>query len=1642
MDAKDKHNEQIIHSEEEGSSETNEKALAAAANAQEHQLTFWKSVKLYPKAIGWSVLLSTAIIMEGYDTKLIGSLQAQPTFRKKYGVEVKPDSYQVPAPWQAGLGNGATVGQCLGLCLVGTVTDRFGFKRTMIVSLLMMAAFIFVPFFSPTIKVLLVGQILCGIPWGIFQTLSTAYAAESRDKVGSDIDLDKAIALMKVTVAQEKEAGTGTHYVDCFKGNDLRRTLTACAVWGMQILSGTGLRVYSTYFYQQAGLATTQSFNMSLIQYALAVVGVWIAWAMLPRFGRRTLYLMGLSGLAMTLLIIGGLGSINNPSSAISWAIGSMLLVYTVIYDITVGPICYSLVSEIPSSRLRSKSIALARITYQLLNILFGTLTPYMLNPSQWALGAKTGFIFASTCLISLTATVVFVPETKDRSFAELSILFREKVPAWRFKTTEVDIAAEPSDGPIRGATNGDDITLELGTTPSASAQLNGLTSPHLDLDTMASIVALVFSIPLIYILYSVLHSYFKQWQYNRKAAALGCELPPLRPYKYPGGLDIILELIKADKRHQIPNFVFTVFANKMNGIDTFRQYLFGDLVIATVNPENIKTILAKKFDDFDLGEVRRGAFWPLLGNGIFTADGAYWAHSRALLRPQFARNQVADLELEEKHVNDLLKHLPVDSTGWTDEVNLQPIFFRLTLDSATEFLFGESVHSQVSALPPSAQAEKHNLVNVTGLDLVEVGNAFDRATDMMGKRTRLAKNYWLRNPKQFRDDCKLIHRFADFFVARALNTDLEKTEGGRYVFLNELAKATRDPIEIRSQLLNIFLAGRDTTAGLLGWVFWSLARHQDIFEKLRKTIIEDFGTYEDPRDISFATLKACAYLQHVMSEALRLYPTVPLNSRRANKDTTLPTGGGPNRDSPIFVPKGTQVDYAVHVMHRRKDLWGDDVFEFKPERWDGRKGGWEYIPFNGGPRICLGQQFALTEAGYVINIILETVDPSHAREWDRYYTSGPHLAGKNLSQALWTQERWEELGIKSEIVSYDTYLSYPLGHRLALLNGDKVDFECRLVEDILEEDPTTSDQTIPTFHGYSGSGNVTAQFVYANFGTKQDFDDLLRAKIPLEGKIALVKYGGIFRGLKVKRAQELGMVGVVIYTDPQEDGPITEEAGYKPYPHGPARQPSSVQRGSVQFLSHLPGDPTTPGYPSKPGAPRADPHDSTPIIPSLPISYADALPLLKALNGHGPNASAFNKYWQGGGLAHKGVEYNIGPSPENITLNLYNQQEYVITPMWNVIGVINGTISDEVVVIGNHRDAWITGGGADPNSGSAVLNEVIRSFSKALQAGWKPFRTIVFASWDGEEYGLVGSTEWVEEYLPWLSANAVAYLNVDIGARGGQFQVSASPILNSLIYNTTAAVSAPNDTAKSIKDTWNGHIGTMGSGSDFTAFQDFAGIASLDLSYNGAPSDPVYHYHSNYDSFHWMDNFGDPGWEHHAAIARVLGLLAAGLSERAILPLNATEYALGIKQYIKSAKTLAESSPLAQSFSFRQLDRAVAKLHHAARDFDAHTALLNDEAGSNVPWWKWWEKFRLYSQIRKANTKYKLLERQFLYANGLDDRSWFKHVIFAPGRWTGYAGVTFPGLIESFEDHNLTNAQKWAQIIEERLEATTNLLA
>lgn len=666
-----------------------------------------------------------------------------------------------------------------------------------------------------------------------------------------------------------------------------------------------------------------------------------------------------------------------------------------------------------------------------------------------------------------------------------------------------------------------------------------------------------------------------------------------------------------------------------------------------------------------------------------------------------------------------------------------------------------------------------------------------------------------------------------------------------------------------------------------------------------------------------------------------------------------------------------------------------------------------------------------------VAQLMITWPDTQKLSEWSYYYTSGQHLAGKNKTQAEWTRDKWNEFGVKSDLATYNVYINYPLGHRLALYDNDKISFEASLQEDVLEDDPSTaSPQSIPTFHGYSKSGNVTAQYVYVNYGVYQDFEDLIKAGVELTGKIAIARYGGIFRGLKAKRAQELGMIGAILYTDPGDDQ------------GAPGREESSVQRGSVSFLSLGPGDPTTIGRPSLPNVnvTRDDPTDMIPSIPTIPISYRDALPILKALNGHGPAAKDINEWWTKNiGLEDKGVNYNIGPSPANLKLNLVNEQDYVYQDIWNTIGIINGTLPDEVIVVGNHRDAWIVGGAADPNSGSAALMEVVRGLGHAASKGWKPLRTIVFASWDGEEYGLLGSTEWVEEYIPWLSAAAVSYVNLDVGCSGPNFEASASPLLNQLIYEVTGMVQSPNQTIKgqTVKDTWNNKISTMGSGSDFTAFQDWAGIPSVDFGFVAGADSPVYHYHSNYDTYHWMNTSGDPGWLYHQAAARILGLFVTRLASAPLAPLNTTDYGTALKTYIQQLedKLVAKEEP--ETLRTRpvvevtaETNSSLASLHpilddlqnsatefkNAAVSFDAHVAELKEKAGDDIPWWKWWSKLKLIYDIKKANTQIKFLERQFLYEEGLDGREYFKHVIFAPGLWTGYAGGKHHGPGVMFE--------------------------
>ncbi|KAG0645264.1 Cytochrome P450 monooxygenase himC [Hyphodiscus hymeniophilus] len=420
---------------------------------------------------------------------------------------------------------------------------------------------------------------------------------------------------------------------------------------------------------------------------------------------------------------------------------------------------------------------------------------------------------------------------------------------------------------------------------------------------------------------------------------------------------------------------------------DTFTVVTMGRKLWVTREPENVKAILATNFKDFGIGQ-RFKALGALLGQGIFTSDGALWEHSRALVRPSFTKSQVADLDTFETHIQHLIAKIPRDGST----VDLQTLFFQLTLDSATEFLLGESV----DVLRSPAGSEQQLF-----------GQAFDFAQTELTHRTRLGPFLCLYRNKEFDIACKLVHRFVDKFVVRALENrrakgagekDQEKEGGNKYIFANELALATDDPLQIRAELLNILLAGRDTTAGLLSNTFWQLAHRPDVWAKLKSEVEELNGKRPD-----YETLRNMKYLKSVLNESLRLYPSVPGNARFANKNTTIPVGGGPDGKSPIFIPKGGTVIYSTYSMHRSKALYGADAEEYKPERWENLRVGWGYLPFNGGPRICVGQQFALTEAGYTIVRLLQEFERIESRDSKPWYEN-LHLtlsSGNGVKAAL-----------------------------------------------------------------------------------------------------------------------------------------------------------------------------------------------------------------------------------------------------------------------------------------------------------------------------------------------------------------------------------------------------------------------------------------------------------------------------------------------------------------------------------------------------------------------------------------------------------------------------------------------------------------
>ncbi|KAL6454247.1 CYP52A10 Cytochrome P450 52A10 [Candida maltosa Xu316] len=425
-------------------------------------------------------------------------------------------------------------------------------------------------------------------------------------------------------------------------------------------------------------------------------------------------------------------------------------------------------------------------------------------------------------------------------------------------------------------------------------------------------------------------------------------------------GFKFGFQSLKAKKIGKQIDLIFSKFNEaKHPSIGTFMTRNFGMKLILTKDPENIKAMLATQFNEYTLGQ-RLNFLAPLLGKGIFTLDGNGWKHSRAMLRPQFSRDQIGH------------KHVLKNKGSFFD---IQELFFRFTVDSATEFLFGESV----SSLKDESIGYDQEGIDFAGRK--DFAEAFNKSQVYLSTRTLLQSLYWLVNSSDFKRCNNIVHKFSDYYIKKALTGTPEELEKhSSYIFLYELAKQTRDPIVLRDQSLNILLAGRDTTAGLLSFAVFELGRNPEVWSKLRQEIGHKFGldSYSRVEDISFELLKSCEYLKAVLNETLRLYPSVPRNARFAAKNTTLPHGGGKDGMSPILVKKGQTVMYSVYALQRDEKYYGKDANEFRPERWfepEVRKLGWAFLPFNGGPRICLGQQFALTEASYVLARLVQSFE-------------------------------------------------------------------------------------------------------------------------------------------------------------------------------------------------------------------------------------------------------------------------------------------------------------------------------------------------------------------------------------------------------------------------------------------------------------------------------------------------------------------------------------------------------------------------------------------------------------------------------------------------------------------------------------------
>ncbi|KAI5000318.1 hypothetical protein ZWY2020_004907 [Hordeum vulgare] len=646
-----------------------------------------------------------------------------------------------------------------------------------------------------------------------------------------------------------------------------------------------------------------------------------------------------------------------------------------------------------------------------------------------------------------------------------------------------------------------------------------------------------------------------------------------------------------------------------------------------------------------------------------------------------------------------------------------------------------------------------------------------------------------------------------------------------------------------------------------------------------------------------------------------------------------------------------------------------------------------------------------------------------------RALTLHPHVAGTkaNSLTAAYVLHAFSSLSIPAHITPYSVLLSYPVHRSLSLSAGPgRAAKPFSLTQDTYPNDPyaVAAAEVTPTFFAYSASGSVSAEAVYANYGREEDFAHLASRGVDVAGKVALARYGRIHCEDIVHNARAAGAAAALVYPDPLEYG---GPAGEGTFPNSRWLPPSGVQVGS---LFRGVGDPTTPMWASSEGCERVSVDDAMatddmPGIPALPVSARDAAEIQRVLGGAEAPAG-----WQG---RDGSPVYRLGPGPA--VLNLTYQGNDTMATIENVFAVIQGAEEpDRYVILGNHRDAW-TFGAADPNSGTAAMIELAQRFSMLQKQGWRPRRTIIFCSWDAEEYGLTGSTEWVEENREMLSSRAVAYLNIDVSVAGPVLLPSATPQLDELLLETIKLVQDPDNSSQTVYDSWvksnaSPRIQRLGNGgSDYAAFVQHVGIPSTNLIFGEGPGYPVYH--SLYDDFVWVEKFADPGFRRHVAAASIWGIMALRLADEEIIPFDYMSYTTELEAYTKVVEketegTAVSCSPLYNSI--RALKRAAAKVNSERKDIqrELSSKQLNKDS----------------MRIRALNDRLMQAERAFTNREGIFKQAWYKHLIYGPSEQNDWDTASYPGIADAIATARRSNTSASWKLVQHEVHRVARAVA